>query len=95
MNKVSENVTRKAALGKLVMLPALAGALAVGATAIARADTRTALKYQSTPQGTQKCSGCTLFTPGKTATDDGTCTVISGAISPSGWCTAFTPRSKS
>jgi hypothetical protein len=95
MNKVSENVTRKAAIAKLVMLPALAGALAVGATAIARADSRTALKYQSTPQGAQRCSGCTLFTPGKTVTDDGTCAVISGAISPSGWCTAFTARSKS
>ena len=94
MGAFGSNVTRKEALSHLLVLPALAGALALGSTAIARADSRTDLKYQSTPKGTQKCSGCALFTPGKTATDDGTCKVISGAISPNGWCTAFAPRSK-
>jgi hypothetical protein len=89
MTYFSEALTRKGAIGRLFVLPALAGAMAAGATAIARADSRVDLKYQSTPNGKQKCSGCTLFVPGKAATDDGTCKIITGAISPNGWCVAF------
>jgi hypothetical protein len=92
VNGFSKGVTRKEALTDLLVLPALAGALAVGATTIAQADSRTQLQYQSTPKGNQKCSGCSLFVPGKTATADGTCKVITGAISPNGWCTAFSQR---
>jgi hypothetical protein len=89
MGHFSENVTRRKALRSLIALPALAGALAAGATTIALGGTRTQLKYQSTPKGKDKCSGCTLFVPGKTATANGTCKVIPGPISPNGWCTAF------
>ena len=88
----SKRMTRKKAIGDLLILPALATAFITGTTAIARADSRVDLKYQSTPKGKQKCSVCALFVPGKTATDDGTCKVISGAISPNGWCTAFVPK---
>ncbi len=92
MTDFSKSVTRKEALTNLLALPALASALAIGTTTIARADSRTQLKYQSTPKGNQKCSGCTLFVPGKTAAADGTCKVITGSISPNGWCTAFSQR---
>jgi hypothetical protein len=88
----SKRVTRMEALTNLLVLPALAGALAAGATTIAQADSRDTLKYQSTPKGNQKCSGCSLFVPAKSATANGTCKVISGPISPNGWCTAFSPR---
>jgi hypothetical protein len=91
MSDFSKGYTRKGALQKLIVLPALAAAFATGATAVARADSRTTLKYQSTPKGKQKCKECTLFVPGKIATSDGTCKVITGAISPNGWCTAFAP----
>lgn len=91
--KNSTDMTRRGALVQLFVLPALASVLAVGATGVARADMRADLKYQSTPKGDQKCSDCTLFVPGKTPKDDGTCKVIPGAISPNGWCTAFAKRS--
>ncbi|HTX60363.1 MAG TPA: high-potential iron-sulfur protein [Verrucomicrobiae bacterium] len=77
----------------LLTLPALAAALAAGTAGTARADSRVDLKYQSKPNGKQKCSDCVLFTPAKKPTDDGTCKVITGAISPNGWCTAFAPHS--
>jgi hypothetical protein len=89
MDRPSDGMTRKSALGKLIVLPALAGLVAAGMPNVARADARTDLKYQSTPKGKDKCSLCTLFIPGKTATADGGCKVITGAISPNGWCTAF------
>jgi hypothetical protein len=87
-----KRVSRKQALTNLLVLPALAGALGVGATTIAQADSRETLKYQSTPKDGHKCSACTLFVAGKSPTADGTCKVIAGSISPDGWCTAFSQR---
>jgi len=85
-------LTRKEALQGLVVLPALAGLIA-SSTAIADAKgSKDQFKYQNTPKGSAKCSGCKLFIPGKTATAAGTCQVVAGNISPNGWCTAFTPK---
>ena len=81
---------RSQALKNLVVLPALAG-LMVTATAEA-ADNKAQFKYQDKPNGKQKCSGCALYVPGKTATANGTCKVVKGAISPNGWCTAYSPK---
>lgn len=89
----SHAVSRAAAIKSLITLPALAATLAAGATTIARADMRSQLKYQSTPKGSQRCSGCALFVPGKPATANGTCKVIPGPISPNGWCTAWAAKS--
>jgi hypothetical protein len=84
---------RTDALAKLVVLPALTIALTTGTFAVARADSRTQLKYQTQPKGKQKCLGCALFTVGTPVTANGTCSVIKGAISPNGWCTAYIPKS--
>jgi hypothetical protein len=93
MTDASRSLTRGSALKNLLTLPALAAAaLAAGATGLARADSRADLKYQSTPNNGQHCSDCALFVPGKTATDDGTCKVIPGSISPNGWCVAFSKK---
>jgi hypothetical protein len=81
---------RLQALQNLIVLPALAG-LMVTATAQA-ADNKAQFKYQDKPNGKQKCSGCALYVPGKTPTAMGTCKVVKGAISPNGWCTAFSPK---
>jgi hypothetical protein len=54
--------------------------------------TQAQFKYQSKPNGTQMCSGCSLFIPGKTATAAGTCKIVAGNISPHGWCTAFAAK---
>ncbi len=93
MEPRSGSVTRKGALVQMLVLPALAGGLFAATTDAARADSRVDLKYQSTPKNGQKCSDCMLFVPGKTAKDDGTCKVITGAISPNGWCTAYAKKS--
>jgi hypothetical protein len=90
--RFSKDVTRKEALTHLMVLPALAGVLFAGSTTAARADSRVDLKYQSTPKNNQKCSDCVLFVAGKTPKDDGTCKIITGDISPNGWCTAFAQK---
>lgn len=90
--KFSDKLTRREALGGLVVLPALAGLLA-SATSIADAKvTQASVKYQSHPKGTQKCVGCRFFHAGKSPTANGTCTIVAGSISPNGWCTAYTAK---
>jgi hypothetical protein len=96
MDRTSKVVTRKDALVNFIVLPALAGLVAVAAPGMASADNdpRVTLKYQSTPKNGQKCSNCTLWVAGKTPTAMGTCKVITGPISPNGWCTAFNAVTK-
>ncbi len=85
-------LSRREALGGLLVLPALAGLLA-STTSIAEAkSSKASVKYQSHPKGSQKCSGCRFFQAGKTPSAMGTCKIVEGAISPNGWCTAFTAK---
>ncbi len=85
-------MNRKDALRNLVVLPALAGLVAT-TTAIAQAKgSKSQFKYQDKPNGKQKCGECSLFVPGKSVSDSGTCRVVEGEISPNGWCTAFSPK---
>jgi len=58
----------------------------------ARADalvSKDSVSYQTTPSNGQQCSGCTHFVPGA-AGGPGTCKVVAGSISPTGYCLAFT-----
>ncbi len=85
--------SRKEALKQLIVLPALAGLAFAGTSTIAEAkSSKSAMKYQNTPKGSAKCSGCKLFIPGKSAKANGTCKVVEGSISPNGWCVAYTPK---
>lgn len=53
---------------------------------------KAAMQYRTTPNGKQECSNCLQFIPGKSATADGTCKVVEGAISPHGYCIAYAPK---
>lgn len=57
--------------------PAAPGGEAVEPGKISKA----AAEYRDTPKGDQRCSNCALFQPG---TD--TCRLVSGQVSPDGWC---------
>lgn len=93
MNRPSDNTTRGEAIGRLFVLPALAGLMAMG-TGIAQAKgSKTQFKYQTTPNAGHQCSGCSFFIPGKTKTAAGTCKLVDGSISPTGWCEAYSPKS--
>ncbi|HET9030071.1 MAG TPA: high-potential iron-sulfur protein [Candidatus Aquilonibacter sp.] len=85
-------MNRKQALTNLVVLPALAGLIAASTGTAQAKGSKSQFKYQDKPNGKQKCSGCSLFLPGKTATANGACKVVEGSISPNGWCTAFAPK---
>jgi len=48
---------------------------------------QSAAQYQATPKAKAQCSGCTSFIA------PGSCKLVSGAISPSGWCTLYAAKS--
>ncbi len=56
---------------------------------------KSAMQYRPHPNGPNNefhCSKCVHFTPGKSATEDGTCNVVEGPVNPNGWCLAFTAK---
>ncbi len=91
MNR-SSKVNRKEALRSLIVLPAIAGLMLSAEGAADAKSTKKSVKYQNHPNGTQRCSGCSLFIPPAAHSGDGSCRVVAGSISPNGWCTAFSPR---
>ena len=86
---MKSSVSRGLALKRLAGLPF--AAIAVGATlsaaqAATPPDNKKQFKYQDKPgPHGQKCAGCKLFVkPNK-------CKVVTGKISPNGWCIAWAP----
>jgi hypothetical protein len=84
--------SRRAFIGGVVVLPALAGLLSTGARADAKSSPE-AMHYQTSPKDGMQCSGCNFFIPGKDATSDGSCKVVDGTISPHGYCIAYNAKS--
>jgi hypothetical protein len=80
-----KHITRKTALTDLLIIPLTAEAvLAAGAAPAQAADNKAEYKYQDQPgDGGAKCSECSLFQ------SPSSCSVVTGTISPNGWCTAF------
>jgi hypothetical protein len=69
----------------------IGGSMLLAAEAFADAlATKDSVSYQTTPSDGQQCSQCKNFIPGA-AGADGTCKVVAGAISPTGYCLAFSP----
>lgn len=83
----SDKQTRKEALRSLIVLPALAGALAMGTSVAEAADNKKQFKYQDKPgPGGKKCAGCRFF-----RAPHG-CSIVTGTISPNGWCIAWAKK---
>jgi len=83
----SKPKTRKEALQTLVILPALAGAFALGTGTADASDNKKQFHYQDKPgPGGKKCAGCRFF-----RAPHG-CSIVTGTISPNGWCIAWAKR---
>jgi hypothetical protein len=88
MDRSSENLTRGEALKHLIVLPALAGLVVAGSTVAQAADNKAQFKYQNKPgKNGQKCSGCRFFKA------PASCQIVTGSISPNGWCIAWAAKS--
>lgn len=93
MKDSERDLSRRNFLSGVIVLPALAGLFITQTTAAQAKGSKASFKYQSTPNGGKKCSQCSLFIAASTATANGTCKVVDGAISPNGWCTAWSKKS--
>ena len=86
---MKSSVSRGRVLKGLVAIPFVA--LGIGATlsTAQAADNKKQFKYQDKPgKNGQKCAGCSLFVkPDK-------CKIVTGKISPNGWCIAWAPLAK-
>lgn len=80
-----ETISRRGILSRAAIIAggaAVAGGLLVAAPASAKVSPK-GVSYQSTPKGGQRCDGCKFWQP------PAACKLVSGAISPAGWCTLF------
>ncbi len=82
-----KHISRKTALTGLLIIPVAAEALTASLASAQAADNKAQYKYQDQPgAGGAKCSACSLFQ------SPSSCSLVTGTISPNGWCTAFTKR---
>ena len=92
MKKSPDHQTRRDFV-RNAALPIVGTMLFAAATANASAKgSQAQFKYQTKPNGSKKCSGCKFFVKGKTATANGSCTLVDGSISPNGNCIAYQPK---
>jgi len=90
--KSQDKLSRATFVRAAVILPALAGVLGSAVAAQAPTGSKTQFKYQDTPKDGKQCSTCTFFIAGKTPTANGTCKIVQGAISPKGYCIAYSAK---
>ncbi|MGA8534471.1 MAG: high-potential iron-sulfur protein [Candidatus Tumulicola sp.] len=94
MKHIETKLTRRDFVRRAIVLPALAGLLYSAQSAPAQAKgSQAQYKYQNKPNGSKKCSGCTFYIAGKTSTANGSCKIVTGSISPNGYCIAYSPKS--
>jgi len=93
MGSLRSGMTRGAFARGMFVLPALAGCAVATALAGDQKASQSAMQYQTHPNGDQQCLKCTFFQPADAADAPGTCKIVDGAISPNGYCVAFSPKS--
>ena len=98
---MTKSIGRRAAVTTVAALAGTAGTESLAAMLARRARAavaygitpQSAVAYRDSPNGSNDCSTCLHFIAGPSATADGHCTVIAGAISPHGWCAVWTAKS--
>ncbi|MES2115878.1 MAG: high-potential iron-sulfur protein [Pseudomonadota bacterium] len=85
--------SRRRALRGALALAALAaaGGLLRPRPAQAGNGAKSDFQYQDHPQDGRRCAQCAAFQPAADG-GPGSCRLISGPISPNGWCIAYSPR---
>ena len=76
------NILRLALAGGGALIAAAVPSATVAGSKIAQK----AVKYQVTPKGAARCDNCRLWQA------PGSCKLVDGTISPSGWCTIYAPK---
>ncbi|MDA8094923.1 MAG: high-potential iron-sulfur protein [Betaproteobacteria bacterium] len=94
MSIKDEKISRRTFLKGSAMLASIGVVAATGAlsrSAYAGVP-KAAMQYQDKPKNGQHCSNCIQFIPGASAKAAGKCKLVDGAISPNGWCAAYSAK---
>ena len=89
----TNELSRRSFISGVVVLPALAGLLLAQTTTAQAKGSQAQFKYQKTPHNGEQCSQCSFFIPGSSPKANGSCKIVDGTISPTGWCTAWAKKS--
>ena len=83
-----DSIDRGGALKRIITAPVVALGAAAALTATAEAaDNKKQFHYKDKPgPGGKKCDGCRFFRK------PNGCTIVTGKISPNGWCIAWAKR---
>lgn len=79
-------------LRSAILLPGLAALMTAAASAQGAKASKDSMHYQSTPRDGKQCAGCQFFIPSQDPKADGTCKIVDGAVSPNGYCMAYTAK---
>ena len=84
---MSKSVSRGQALKLIAVIPAVALGLSATLSAAKAADNKKQFKYQDKPgKNKAQCSGCKFFKA------PSGCSIVTGKISPKGWCIAWAKK---
>ncbi len=88
MENMRTTFSRRGMIRRAAMITGGGAAIAVGfgqgfASAQAAKVPPSAAMYQTTPKGKAQCDNCASFIA------PGSCKLVSGTISPSGWCSLY------
>ena len=70
------------------LVPLLIASRGAWAAKLSKAE----VQYRDRSDGEKDCDDCIQFVPGSIPKTTGSCKVVAGAISPHGYCLAFTPK---
>ncbi len=90
MDKLQKERRQMLARG-MIMLAGIP-VLALGRAALAGKASKSDFHYQDHPNEGKRCVDCMEFLPAQAENSSGACRIVDGAISPNGWCMAFTKK---
>jgi hypothetical protein len=77
-----------------VILLGIVGASLVGTAAAQSKVKKAQVRYQTTPKGEERCGQCMHYISSNSGQGAGTCKIVAGSISPSGWCAEWEAKPK-
>jgi hypothetical protein len=91
LEKLHTPLSRRGVIRGAAILTGAGAAVAAGfgqgaASAQAAKVSQSAAKYQSTPKAKAQCNNCGSFIA------PASCKLVEGSISPSGWCSLYSPK---
>jgi len=77
-----------------VILLGLVGAALAGTAAAQAKVKKSQVRYQTSPRGEERCGLCKHYIPSASGQGPGSCEIVAGSISSSGWCAEFDAKPK-